>query len=63
MDKKTEQTVKAIYGDISKGQLFLDWQWVKREAESLLAGNAPNGTVGKSVQEAMQKAGLLPVAK
>jgi hypothetical protein len=59
MDKQTEMIVKAIYQDISKDQLFLDWQWVKREAESLLAGNTPNGSVGKTIQESLKKAGKL----
>jgi hypothetical protein len=59
MDKQTEKIVKAIYQDISKDQMFLDWQWVKREAESLLAGNSPNGSVGKTIQESLKQAGKL----
>lgn len=63
MDKKIEKVVKEIYQEISKGQMLLDWSWVKREAESQLAGNAPNGTIGQALNEGLKKAGLLPVAK
>lgn len=59
MDKNTEKTVRAIYEDLAKGQPSLDWSWVKREAESLLSGRSPNGTVGLAIQEGLRKAGKL----
>jgi hypothetical protein len=59
MDKETEKIVKTIYEDIAKGQALLDWSWVKREAESILAGKSPNGSIGLSIQEGLKKAGKL----
>ena len=59
MDKETEKIVKAIYQDLAKSQSFLDWTWVKREAEALLAGKSPNGSVGVAIQEGLKKAGKL----
>ena len=49
----------AIYEDIAKRQVYLDWFWVKREAESQLAGKSPSGTVGMSIQDRLKKAGKL----
>jgi hypothetical protein len=63
MDKNIEKVVKEVYQEISKGQVLLDWSWVKREAEAQLAGNSPNGSIGKAVNDSLKKAGLLPVAK
>ena len=59
MDKETEKIVRAIYEDIAKGPVSVDWFWVKREAESLLAGKSPNGSVGMSIQDGLKKAGKL----
>jgi hypothetical protein len=59
MDKETEKIVRAIYEDIAKGQALLDWSWVKREAESIMAGKSPNGSIGLSIQEGLKKAGKL----
>ena len=59
MDKEMEKIVKAIYQDIAKGQALLDWSWVKREAESILAGKSPNGSIGVAIQEGLKKAGKL----
>ncbi len=59
MDKQTEKVVRAIYEDIAKSQPFLDWSWVKREAESQLAGKSPNGSIGVSIHEGLKKAGRL----
>jgi hypothetical protein len=63
MDKKIEKVVKEVYQEISKSQMLLDWSWIKREAESQLAGNSPNGSIGKALNDGLRKAGLLPVAK
>ena len=59
MDKETEQIVRAIYEDIKKESASLDWFWVKREAEAQLAGKSPSGSVGKSIQDGLKKAGKL----
>ena len=59
MDKETEKIVRAIYEDMVKEQVSLDWFWVKREAESQLAGESPSGSVGKSIQDRLKKAGKL----
>jgi len=57
MDKGTERIVKEIYNDIKKEQADLDWYWVKQEAEALLAGKSPNGSIGESILEHLKKAG------
>lgn len=57
MDKGTELIVRAIYDDIKKEQVDLDWFWVKQEAEALLAGKSPSGSIGMSVLEHLKKAG------
>jgi hypothetical protein len=57
MDQQTEKIVRAIYDDIKRGMASLDWSWVKREAESQLGGKSPNGSVGKSIQDGLRKAG------
>jgi hypothetical protein len=59
MDKQTEKIVRTIYEDMAKSQGSLDWFWVKREAEALLAGKSPNGSVGVAIQEGLKKAGKL----
>ncbi|OGO36828.1 MAG: hypothetical protein A2147_10090 [Chloroflexi bacterium RBG_16_57_8] len=59
MDKETEKIVRAIYEDMAKDQVALDWFWVKREAESQLAGKSPNGSVGMFIQAGLKKAGKL----
>ena len=59
MDKQTEEIVRAVYEAIVKEQPSVDWYWVKREAESQMAGKSPNGTVGLSLQQALKKAGKL----
>jgi hypothetical protein len=58
-DKATEKIVRAIYEAIAKEQVSVDWSWVKREAESQLAGKSPSGRVGMSIQEGLKKAGKL----
>jgi hypothetical protein len=57
MDQQTEKIIRAIYDDIKREVVLLDWSWVKREAESQLAGKSPNGSVGKSIQDGLKKAG------
>jgi hypothetical protein len=59
MDKNTEKIIKAIYDDIKKNDLTLDWFWVKQEAESLLSGKTPNGTLGKVIYDHLKQAGKL----
>jgi len=59
VDKETEKIVKAIYQTLSNGQALLDWSWVKREAESQLAGKSPNGSIGVSIQEGLKLTGRL----
>ena len=59
MDKETEKIVRAIYEDIRKEWVSLDWSWVKREAESQLDGKSPSGSVGISIQDRLKKAGKL----
>ena len=59
MDKGTELIVRAIYEDIKKEQISLDWFWVKQEAEALLAGKSPSGSVGRSIYDHLKKAGKL----
>jgi hypothetical protein len=59
LDKKTEQVVRGIYDEIKKTQSDMDWSWVKHEAESLMAGNSPCGTVGVIVQEQLKKVGMI----
>ena len=57
MDKGTEKTVRAIYDEMKKEQTNLDWFWLKREAESLLSGGSPSGSVGIALLEHLKKAG------
>ncbi len=59
MDKGTERIVRQIYDDIKKAQPDVDWYWVKQEAESLLAGKSPNGSIGVSICDGLKKAGKL----
>jgi hypothetical protein len=59
MDKGTEAIVRAIFEDIKKEQISLDWYWVKQEAEALLAGKSPSGSIGMSIYEHLKKAGKL----
>lgn len=59
IDKETEQIVRAIYEDIKKEWASLDWLWVKQEAEAQLAGKSPSGSVGRSVEDHLKKAGKL----
>ncbi|MFY9813332.1 MAG: hypothetical protein WBQ62_11630 [Dehalococcoidales bacterium] len=57
MDKNTEKVCRAIYDEIKKDQADLDWFWLKQEAEHLMAGNSPSGTVGVTILEHLKKAG------
>ncbi len=59
MDKGTELVVKAIYDEMKKEDSLLDWYWVKQEAARLLAGESPNGSIGKSVYDHLKKVGKL----
>lgn len=59
MDKATELIVRAIYDDMKKEDSSIDWYWVKHEAEELLAGKSPSGSVGKSVYDRLKTAGKL----
>ncbi len=59
MDKGTEKIIRAIYEDIKKQQADLDWYWVKQEAESIMAGQSPSGTIGVLICEQLKKAGKL----
>jgi hypothetical protein len=59
MDKSTERIVREIYDAIKKEQADLDWFWVKQEAEALLAGNSPSGSIGVSIYEHLKKVGKL----
>ena len=57
MDKDTEKVCKTIYDDIKKQQPDLDWFWLKREAEALMAGKSASGSIGTSILECLKKAG------
>ena len=57
MDKGTEKICRAIYDEIKKEQSDLDWFWVKQEAEALMSGKSPSGTVGETILEHLKKAG------
>ena len=57
MDKSTEKICRAIYDEIKKEQVDLDWFWLKQEAEALMSGRSPSGTVGVKIQEHLKKAG------
>jgi len=57
MDKGTEKIVRAIYDDIKKQQADLDWFWVKQEAESIMCGQSPSGTIGVCILDELKKAG------
>ena len=57
MDKGTEKICRAIYDEIKKEQVDLDWFWLKQEAEALMSGRSPSGTVGVKIQEHLKKAG------
>ena len=59
VDKATELIVRAIYDDMKKEDSSLDWYWIKHEAEELLAGKSPSGSVGKSVYDHLKTAGKL----
>lgn len=59
MDKATELIIRAIYDDMKKEDSSLDWYWVKHEAEELLAGKSPSGSVGKSVYDHLKTAGKI----
>jgi hypothetical protein len=59
MDKDTELIIKAIYDDMKKDDALMDWYWIKQEAEKLLAGKSPSGSVGQSVYDHLKKAGKL----
>jgi hypothetical protein len=57
MDKNTEKVCRGIYDEIKKDQADLDWSWLKQEAENLMAGKSPSGSVGASILEHLKKAG------
>jgi hypothetical protein len=57
MDKGTEKICRVIYDEIKKEQVDLDWFWLKQEAEALMSGRSPSGTVGVKIQEHLKKAG------
>ena len=57
MDKATEKVCRAIYDEIKKDQTDLDWFWLKQEAEALMSGKSPSGTIGVSISEHLKKAG------
>ena len=57
MDKNTEKVCRGIYEEIKKEQSDLDWSWLKQEAENLMAGKSPSGSVGVSIMEHLKKAG------
>jgi hypothetical protein len=59
MDKDTELIIKAIYDDMKKDDALMDWYWIKQEAEKLLPGKSPSGSVGQSVYDHLKKAGKL----
>ena len=59
MDKKTELLIREIYDEMKRDDSSLDWHWVKQEAEALLAGRSPSGSIGKSVYDHLKKAGKL----
>ena len=49
MDKNTEKVCRVIYDEIKKEQVDLDWFWLKQEAENLMSGKSPSGSVGASI--------------
>jgi hypothetical protein len=57
MDKDTEKICRVIYDEIKKEQADLDWFWLKREAEALISGKSPSGSIGTSIFEGLKKAG------
>ena len=57
MDKNTEKVCRGIYEEIKKEQADLDWFWLRQEAENLMAGKSPSGSIGVSIQEHLKKAG------
>jgi len=57
MDKNTEKICRGIYEEIKKEQADLDWFWLRQEAENLMAGKSPSGSIGVSIQEQLKKAG------
>jgi hypothetical protein len=57
MDKGTEKICSVIFDEIKKDPVDLDWFWLKQEAEALMSGRSPSGTVGVKIQEHLKKAG------
>jgi hypothetical protein len=57
MDKATEKVCRTIYDEIKKEQADLDWFWLKQEAEALMSGKSPSGTIGTAILEHLKKAG------
>ena len=57
MDKNTEKVCRGIYEEIKKEQADLDWFWLRQEAENLMEGKSPSGSIGVSIQEQLKKAG------
>jgi hypothetical protein len=57
MDKATEKICRVIYDEIKKEQADLDWFWLKQEAEALMSGKLPSGTIGTAILEHLKKAG------
>ena len=59
MDKGTEKVIRAIYDDNKKQQADLDWFWVKQEAEAIMGGQSPSGTIGVCISDQLKKAGKI----